>query len=113
MRIVTFATRKLVNVGKSLYMRLVRIMAFTVQRLNLHQKSYYNLNQNPTPSHTFTDAQETQARNQTGIHIVGSIDFITLVGKSHPTVWCSYGVPHRDGPWSMEAYVRVRILFSK
>ena len=30
MRIVTFGTRKLVNFGKSLYMRLVRTMAFTV-----------------------------------------------------------------------------------
>ena len=30
MRIVTFGTRKLVNFGKSLNMRLVRIRAFTV-----------------------------------------------------------------------------------
>ena len=30
MRIVTFGTRKLVNFGKSLYMRFVRIMTFTV-----------------------------------------------------------------------------------
>ena len=32
MRIVTFGTRKLVNFGKSLYMCLVRIMAFTVKK---------------------------------------------------------------------------------
>ena len=34
MRIVTFGTRKLVNLDKSLYMRLVRIMAFTVQSVS-------------------------------------------------------------------------------
>ena len=42
MRIVTFGTRKLVNFGKSLYMRLVRIMAFTVFKTGFHYETRYN-----------------------------------------------------------------------
>ena len=33
MSIVTFGTRKLVNFGKAFYMRLGRIMAFTVKKI--------------------------------------------------------------------------------
>ena len=56
MKIVTFGTRELVDFGKSLYMRLVRIMAFTVLLKRLSPGQMKNL---VHPNVSYPDASDT------------------------------------------------------